>query len=242
MNSGWAVWNCVGVSLIRRSNESLGGGTDMLGWFQALLPKEEKFYDLFEEHAGTLVRGALALQKLLDGSGSVRAQCAEIVAEEQKADVITAEVMLAIRRTFITPFDRSDIKDLISAMDDAIDQMQKTVKAITLFDVHSFESNMNALGDVIVEAAQRVADLIPLLRAINQNSAKVNAITEEIKRIEERSDEICDQGLKALFEAHRTGDTMVFIVGSEIYDHLEKVVDRFEDVANTVSGIVIEHL
>jgi predicted phosphate transport protein (TIGR00153 family) len=214
----------------------------MLGWFQALLPKEEKFYDLFEEHAETLVRGALALQKLLNGTGSVPAQCAEIVEEEQKADVITAEVMLAIRRTFITPFDRSDIKELISAMDDAIDQMQKTVKAITLFDVHSFEPNMAALGDIIVEAARRVADLIPLLRAVNQNSVQVNAIAEEITRIEERSDEICDQGLKALFEAHRISDTMAFIVGSEIYDHLEKVVDRFEDVAKSVSGIVIEHL
>jgi uncharacterized protein Yka (UPF0111/DUF47 family) len=74
------------------------------------------------------------LQKLLNGSGSVPAQGAEIMAEEQKADLITAEVVLAVRRTFITPFDRGDIKELISAMDDAIDQMQKTVKAITLFE------------------------------------------------------------------------------------------------------------
>ena len=214
----------------------------MLGWFRALLPKEEKFYDLFEQHAETLVAGAAALQKLLHGQGSVPVQCAEIVTQEQKADDIAGEVMLAVRRTFITPFDRGDIKELIAAMDDAIDQMQKTVKAITLFEVHSFEPPMGALGAVIAQAAGRVAELIPLLRAMNQNSAKINAIAEEIARIEARSDEIYDQGLKALFEAHRSGNTMAYIVGAEIYDHLEKVVDRFEDVAKCVSGIVIEHL
>jgi predicted phosphate transport protein (TIGR00153 family) len=214
----------------------------MLGWFRALLPKEEKFYDLFEQHAATLVAGAAAIQKLLHGEGSVPAQCAEIVTQEQRADDIAGEVMLAVRRTFITPFDRGDIKELISAMDDAIDQMQKTVKAITLFEVHAFEPPMGAMGDVIVQAAQRVADLIPLLRSMNQNSPTINEIAEEIGQIEARSDEIYDQGMKALFEAHRGGNTMAYIVGAEIYDHLEKVVDRFEDVAKCVSGIVIEHL
>src|SRR5262245_6652086 len=107
----------------------------MLGWFRALMPKEEGFFDLFEEHAATLLRGALALQTLLHDTTSVGVQCEVIVAEEQRADHITAEVMLAVRRTFITPFDRGDIKELVTAMDDAIDQMQKTVKAIMLFEV-----------------------------------------------------------------------------------------------------------
>jgi uncharacterized protein len=214
----------------------------MLGWFRALLPREEKFFDLFEQHAATLVKGARALQILLSARGSVAEQCHQIVAEEQRADTIAAEVMVAIRRTFITPFDRGDIEELISAMDDAIDQMQKTVKAITLFEVTSFEPQMATLGDIIVEAAERVGELVPLLRALSDNSARINAITDEIVRIEERSDEVCDEGLKVLFQAHRGGDTMGFIVGSEIYDHLEKVVDRFEDVAKCVSGIVIEHL
>jgi uncharacterized protein Yka (UPF0111/DUF47 family) len=127
-------------------------------------------------------------------------------------------------------------------MDDAIDQMQKTAKAITLFEVTAFEPQMAVLGDVIVEAAGQVAILIPLLRSLNGNAARINVITDEITRIEERSDQVCDEGLKALFTAHRDGDTMAFIVGSEIYDHLENVVDRFEDVAKCVSGIVIEHL
>ena len=214
----------------------------MLGWFQAILPKEEKFYDFFEQHAATLTAGAAALRSLLAGEGDLATRSAEIFAEEHKADLITAEVMLAVRRTFITPFDRSDIKELIASMDDAIDQMKKTVKAIRLYEVQSFEPAMAELGGTIVEAADKVAELVPLLRAMSRNSAHINALAEEIARIEERSDEVHNKGLKDLFQKHRAGDTMAFIVGAEIFDHLEKVVDRFEDVANRVSGIVIEHL
>jgi uncharacterized protein len=214
----------------------------MLGWFRALLPKEDKFFDLFEQHAETLVAAALALQELLKDGAGVPIRCAEIMSEEHKADLITRDVMLAVRRTFITPFDRGDIKELVSSMDDAIDQMQKTAKTVTLYEIDAFEPLMQVLGTLIVQASQRTAELVPLLRALNQNSARINAIAEEIRRIEEESDEVQNQGLKALFKAHRGGDPMGYIIGAEIYDHLERVVDRFEDVANRVSGIVIEHL
>lgn len=214
----------------------------MLGWFQALLPKEEKFYDLFEDHAETLVAGAEALERLLGGQGDAKAEIGRIMAEEERADAIARDVMEAVRRTFITPFDRSDIKSLISSMDDAIDQMRKTVKAIMLFEVSSFEPQMHELGVDAVEAARRVKELVPLLRAMNQNSAATTALVETICAIEERSDETHDRGLKALFAKHRVADPMGYIAGAEIYDHLEKVVDRFEDVAKTISGIVLEHL
>src|SRR5687768_2257474 len=106
----------------------------MLGWFQKLLPKETKFFDLFESHAVTLVAGAKALNGLLAGAVPVEQGSAEVVAQENRADTIAGEVMLEVGRTFITPFDRGDIEELIGSMDDAIDQMQKTVKAITLFE------------------------------------------------------------------------------------------------------------
>ena len=214
----------------------------MLGWFRALLPKEDQFFDLFEQHAQTLVAAALALQGLLQDGASVPIRCAEIMSEEHKADLITRDVMLAVRRTFITPFDRSDIQELISSMDDAIDQMQKTAKAVTLYELDAFAPLMQVLGALIVQAAQQTGELVPLLRSINQNSARINAIADAIRRIEEESDDVQNQGLRALFKAHRNGDTMGYIIGTEIYDHLEKVVDRFEDVANRVTGIVIEHL
>src|SRR4051812_36856083 len=100
----------------------------MLNWFQALLPKEGKFFDLFEAHSITLVAGAVSLRRLLDGGDDVPRYCAEVAAHENDADLVTRDVLLAVRRTFITPFDRSDIRDLITSMDDAIDQMHKTAK------------------------------------------------------------------------------------------------------------------
>ncbi|TIL69526.1 MAG: DUF47 family protein, partial [Mesorhizobium sp.] len=97
----------------------------MLGWFRALLPREDKFFDLFERHSRILVAGAEALQKLLDGGEGVERHCRAIVELEDQADVVTREVLLAVRKSFITPFDRGDIKDLIQSMDDAIDMMHK---------------------------------------------------------------------------------------------------------------------
>jgi predicted phosphate transport protein (TIGR00153 family) len=214
----------------------------MIRWFQAVMPKEERFFGMFDRHAGTLVEGAQALRRLLHAEDAVDVCCAEISRHEVEADAITREVLLAVRRTFITPFDRSDIKDLIASLDDAIDQMQKTAKAITLFEVRTFEPPMREMADIIVRASELTREAVALLGQMNQNTQRLNALTEEVVRIEDRSDQVYDDGIKALFQAHRTGDAMGFIVGAEIYDHLEKVVDRFEDVANRISGIVIEHV
>jgi uncharacterized protein len=214
----------------------------MLNWFQALLPKEQKFFDLFEAHAVTLVAGATSLRQLLNGGEAVPLYCAEVARHENDADDITREVLLAVRRTFITPFDRSDIRDLISSMDDAIDQMHKTAKAIILFEQRSFQPDMVKLGDVIVQTADLTAEAIPLLRALRENAGRLNAIAEEVTKLEDLSDGLYDAGIQALYRGPAREDPMAYIVGAEIYDHLEKVVDRFEDVANRISAVLIEHL
>ncbi|WP_292530225.1 DUF47 domain-containing protein [Methylocystis sp.] len=213
----------------------------MLSWFHALLPREERFFDLFERHAETLVAGAHALRELLNGGDRVLVCSQEIRRQEHEADAITREAHLAVRRTFITPFDRSDIRDLITAMDDAIDQMHQTAKATLLYETREFEPGMRRMGDIIVQSAELTRGAIPLLRSMRQNAGRLNAFSEEITRIEDEADAIHDQGLKELFQAHRHKDTMAFIVGGEIYGHLERVVDGFEDVADRVAGIVIEH-
>ena len=214
----------------------------MLRWFQALMPKEDAFFGMFEAHAQTLVAGAGALRALLDGGDDVPTRCAEIAFHENEADKIAREVLLAVRRTFITPFDRSDITGLIGSMDDAIDQMHKTAKAITLFDQRSFQPDMVVLGDLVVQTAGLTAQAVPLLRALRANAATLNGLTEQIAHLEETSDQVYDAGMSALYRGPARTDPMAFIVGSEIYDHLEKVVDRFEDVANRISGVLIEHL
>src|SRR6201996_9378531 len=210
-------------------------------WFQALMPREDSFFDQFVAHARVLVKGAEALRDLLNGGAAVPGACAAIIRHEEEADAITRAVMLQVRRTFITPFDRSDIRDLTTSLDDAIDQMQKTAKSITLFGVREFEPQMRELGDLAIQAAYLTLEAPELLHARGKNATRLNGIAEAVTRIENRSDEVYDAGMKALFQKSQNRP-MDFIVGADIYDHLEKVIDRFEDVANGVSGILLEHL
>jgi len=212
----------------------------MLGWFRALMPKEERFFELFTRHAQVTLTGAEALRAMLQGGDDVLRHCKEIGMRENEADEITREVLTALRRTFITPLDRGDIKDLITSMDDAIDQMNKTAKVIALFELTHFEKPMQQMGEIIVRAAKLSMEAVPLLESIGTQNARLNALTEEIIRIEERSDQLHDQGRKELYV--NRSDAFAFLIGTEVYDHLEKVVDRFEDVANEISAIVIENV
>jgi hypothetical protein len=204
------------------------------------MPKEERFFELFARHAQVTLTGAEALRGLLQGGDDVQRLCKEISARENEADEITREVLTALRRSFITPLDRGDIKDLITSMDDAIDQMNKTAKVITLFELNRFEEPMQEMGEIIVRAAKVSMEAVPLLGAIGKQAGRLNVLTEEIIRMEERADQLHDQGRKELY-SNQT-NAFAFMIGTEVYDHLEKVVDRFEDVANEISAIVIENV
>lgn len=212
----------------------------MLGWFHRLMPSQGRFFEQFEAHAQTLVAGAEGLARLLHGEGDIQAMIEEIVRREHDADDITREVLQDVRRVFVTPFDRSAITDLIGTMDDAIDQMNQTGNTIGLYGVTSFEPQMRDMSGIIVEAARIVAEAMPLLRSLNDNAARLHELTGRLIQIEGHADHIHDQGLRALFKASRD-DPMQFITGKEIYSHLERVVDKFEDVANEIQGLVIDH-
>jgi predicted phosphate transport protein (TIGR00153 family) len=220
----------------------------MLGWFRALMPREGRFFELFNRHAQVTVAGAVALRDLLNGKRDVAEGCKEILRREAEADELTREVLTALRRTFITPLDRGDIKDLITSMDDAIDQMNQTAKTIMLFELRSFEPPMQEMGELIVRAAELSAEAVGLLGALGKQANRLNALTEEIVRIEEHSDQLHERGRKELFLNQNkelllnNNNAIAFVIGTEVYDHLEEVVDRFEDVASEISAIVIENV
>ena len=214
----------------------------MLRWFQSLMPQQGRFFELFEAHAATLVAGAEALALLLRGEeGAIEAHIAEIVRWENRADDITRDVLLDVRRIFVTPFDRSAITSLIGAMDDAIDEMNGTAKSIDLYDVRAFEPEMRDMSGLIVEAARVTAEAMPLLRRLGPNAARLHELTARVIQLEGHADDIHDNGVKALFKRHGASQPMAFIVGREIYRHLERIVDKFEDVANEIQGLVIDH-
>jgi uncharacterized protein len=211
----------------------------MLGWFRALMPKAERFFDLFEAHAQQVRVGALALRQVLNGGPGISRHCQIILAAEHEADNIAREVLIALRRSFITPFDRSDITELIRAMDDTIDAMQSAVKAITVFEIRSFEPSAVAMADAIVDLSQILVECIPLLRQVGDHANRLSAQTEAIGRKESEVDDLYDLGRRELFNALRA-DPMTYLIRSQIIEYLEEVADRFDDVGNQLSSIVIE--
>src|SRR4051794_3176268 len=210
--------------------------------FRYFLPREERFFDLFARHSQTVVQGAEALQGMPRGGDETPVFCQRVNQFENDAAGITREVLTAVRRAFITPFARVGIKNLSASMADAIDQMQQTAKAVMMSEVRTFEPPMREMGTLIVESANRVGRARPLLQSIGNNVAMLTASTEELGKLEGRVDDLHDIGLKELFLKHRTANAMDYIVGAEIYDHLEKVADRFDDVANEINSIVIEQV
>jgi predicted phosphate transport protein (TIGR00153 family) len=215
----------------------------MLGWFHALMPKEERFFELFAQHSHAVVAGAVALRAMLEGGDAIARNYQVVMDREQDADDVTREVLIAVRRTFITPFDRGNIRDLITSMDNSIDQMQKTAKSVRLFEVTAFTQEMKDMAEAIVTCAELVQEAVPLLKSIGAEAGRISDITARISALEGKADEMHDRGLRDLYRANAADrNGLGFFVGSEVYDHLEKVVDRFDDVANVMHGIVIEHV
>ena len=212
----------------------------MFGWFQRLLPKTGDFFGMFEAHAATLVAAADALHKLMDGGSPQKACLDEIHDREHEADDIIREVLTVVRRTFLTPFDRGAITSLIVAMDDAIDEMQSGATAVDIYSLARFEPEMKEMAGMIREAAALTAEAIPLLRDIGRNGARIHVLTGKIVSLEGAADVVHAAGLKRSFE-QTDGNPMRFVVAREIYKHLERITDAFEDVANEIDGIVIDH-
>jgi predicted phosphate transport protein (TIGR00153 family) len=212
----------------------------MFNWFQRLLPKTGDFFGMFEAHVATLVAAAKALEELIDGELPAEERIREIDSREHEADDIIRDVLRTVRQTFLTPFDRGAITSLIGAMDDTLDEMESTARAITHYGLTEFEPEMKQMAKMIVDAADLTAKAIPLLRNISRSGARIHILTEKIVGLEGDADDVHAIGLKRAFQEH-SDQPMQFIIAREIYKHLERITDAFEDVANEIDGIVIDH-
>jgi predicted phosphate transport protein (TIGR00153 family) len=211
----------------------------LLRAFRALMPHDERFIERFSEHSRLIVPAAEAFRALMSGDGRAEQHAVEIARLEEAADQITRDTVLAIHRTFVTPFDRSQILSLITALDDTIDLMKETGRRMVRYEV-GFTPEMQGMADCAVRAATTIRDAMPLLGAIDQNVAKLNAMSVTVRRIEGEADELLDRGLRVLF----AGDTSPGhkLTVEKVYDLVEAVVDRCEDVVDVIDGIVVEQV
>jgi predicted phosphate transport protein (TIGR00153 family) len=215
---------------------------EVFGWFQRLLPQSGDFFAMFERHSAACVAAAEALQQLVEGRGDRQALITAIRDREHDADDIIRQVLTEVRQTFLTPFDRNAIVGLIGAMDDTIDEVQACASAIELYDFDTFEPEMKSMAAELIKAVQLMDEALPLLRQITRNGAQLHQLTARIVATEGEVDLIHSRGLKGNFARARAGgDTVTFIVAREIYKHLEKIADAFEDVANHIDGLAVDH-
>ena len=215
--------------------------SSMFSWFQRLLPKSGNFFELFEAHAATVLSASEALVRMVDDPSHAKEHIREIIERENDADEITREVLQSVRKTFLTPFDRGAITSLIGALDDTVDEMQATAQAIDLYQISDFTPQMRDMAAIAADAARLTTEAMPLLRDVARNGVRLHELTERLVRIEGHADTVHADGLRAALKEHGEKNTLQFVIEREVYKHLERIVDAFEDVADEIDGIVIDH-
>ncbi len=212
--------------------------------FGRLLPKEGNFFELFNEHGNHIAVGARSFMAMVQNYSdrTLREKfAAEVDAAERAADKITAEVSRLLHRTFITPIDREQIHGLINAMDDILDLLQDTSEVMSLYDVQRLGEDVERLTEISVRCCERVQHALTLLPRLSQASVAEAAIKtcEEIDRLESDADRVMRSAMSRLFREEQ--DTRELIKLKAIYEHLESISDRCEDVANLIEGVVLEN-
>ncbi len=211
--------------------------------FGRLMPREGKYFDLFNAHAEQIVLGGKALvsliEALISGSTEKAEQAAsEIDAFETAADRITHETVQALHTSFITPFDRDEIHQLISGMDDILDLTQDVAESMNLYDIRQVTPEAKQLADIALVCCERVQGAVSQLHSMD-NAPTILKNCQEIDRLESDADRVMREAMSKLFREEQ--DVRQFIKLKAIYELLETVTDRCEDVANIIEGIVLEN-
>jgi len=206
-----------------------------------LMPKEERFIDYFAAHGERIQAAAQALIALMAAPVDERhARVVDLKRIEKEADQIGRQTVIGLHRAFITPFDRSDILALSNALDDAVDLIEEVAIQSELYQLAEFDGFMVQLSDHIRRCAEKVCELIPLLNDINRNAGKINSLCETISGIEGEADDVLRLALQKLV-ADRP-ETIAFFARKEVYELLEAVTDRCDDVADVIEGIMLDHV
>jgi len=207
--------------------------------FGRLLPKEGRFFELFNAHAAQAVRAATELRELLNHYDENREDHARAIDEaEHAADRITAETIRLLHKTFITPLDRDQIHQLVTAMDDICDLIQDTTESLSLYDIRRITPETARLADIAVKCCERVKEVVALLDSPNGTDALLKTC-EEIDRLESDADRVLRSAVSRLFREEQ--DVREVIKMKAIYVLLEAITDRCEDVANLAEGISLEN-
>ena len=206
--------------------------------FGRLMPSEGKFFDLFNQHAELCVKGAKEMLGLMTNFDDLENRVHAIESIEKQADKITYTTVDLLHKTFITPLDRDDIHKLITRMDDILDLMEDAGQTVSLYDLHSVTLEAKRLAELVLACTEKVKDAVALLSNMD-NARQIVTICEEIDRLESDADHVMRAAMSKLFRDEP--DVRNLIKMKAIYEILETVTDRCEDVANIIEGIIVEN-
>jgi predicted phosphate transport protein (TIGR00153 family) len=200
-----------------------------------LIPREQKFFDLFEESGRNLERAAQALKDLMEAGGNFVEGAERIKALESEGDRLTHEAIRRLNQTFITPIDREDIYALVAAMDDVLDLIEAAAARLALYEITAIPAAANTLVRLILRSAQQIVAGLPRLRRMED----VMPFCVELNRLENEADQVLREAIAALFS--QRADPIEIIKWKEIYETLESATDKCEDVANILEGVLLKH-
>jgi predicted phosphate transport protein (TIGR00153 family) len=206
-----------------------------------LLPRQTNFFDFFERHAALSVEAGAELARLTDDDANIDEIARRIKQLEHEADEVTHTCMETLHKTFITPIDREQIHGLINAMDDILDLLQDASETMSLYDVQAMNEDILRLGDLSAKCCERVQHAVSLLPKISTPGVAAAALKtcEEIDRLESDADRVMRSAMSRLFREEK--DVRELIKLRAIYELLESISDRCEDVANLIEGVVLEN-
>ncbi|UCC59417.1 MAG: DUF47 domain-containing protein [Dehalococcoidia bacterium] len=203
----------------------------------SLIPREPKFFDLFEKSADNAATAATELHILLHDYTNVPQKVGRLTELEHKGDYITHQIMEQLHRTFVTPLDREDISSLTQGLDDVMDFMEDAANAMLLYGIKQPTKRARQLAEILVDVTDELVKAMPYLRRRSEMS-KILERCVEINKLENDADSIVRFALAELFNDFDIADVIKW---REIYEHLENAVDKAEDVANVLEGVVLKH-
>ncbi len=206
--------------------------------FGRLMPREGRFFEYFNEHAEQLVLGAIELKALMSDISELQIRARNIESIENKADQITHQTMQLLHQTFITPLDRDEIHQLITKMDDILDLMEDASQCMFLYDIRTVSDEAKKLAEICLSCTEKVKTAVMQLSNM-ENAESILNLCSEIDKLEAFADQVMRTAMAKLFREEP--DTRHLFKMKEIYQLLETVTDRCEDVANIIEGIVLEN-
>jgi predicted phosphate transport protein (TIGR00153 family) len=199
------------------------------------VPREVRFFDLFEQQSQYIIKAAQLLRELVHNFADARAKAHAVKEVEHQGDQVTHEIVRKLNTTFITPLDREDIHDLATRLDDVLDFIEAAAERLVVYRIKEPTSPSRAMAEVIVQMTHSMDRAIKCLRTMDPGFHE-HAV--EVNRLENTADNLLRDSLAALFEEQ--ADPIEVIKWKEIYETMETVTDRCEDVVNVIEGIILK--